>query len=214
MRLRDGHGIFTWDGGERRSTRYGAFVLSCEPVESNDRTAAYLDLKVLRALEGKRVHVRCVVVAARKSGHIGDLAHGIFPTTPEVGEEVDLGVGTLRLEPAPFDGLTQVTLVPGDGRDRVWIDPHKLYRLHDQTVDLFVEETTEDFTPEPYLVASDRPESVDVGDGTFQITGVKHGTNVENLRIEPDIERLGDGLLLLKMPDGLEAGKRRKVSPR
>jgi hypothetical protein len=39
-----------------------------------------------------------------------------------------------------------VIMAPDDGRERFWIDPRQLYKLHDQTVELYMEETTEKFS--------------------------------------------------------------------
>jgi hypothetical protein len=40
-------------------------------------------------------------------------------------------------------------MAPGDGRKERWIDPRKLCRLHNQTVELSVEETTDAFDVAP-----------------------------------------------------------------
>jgi hypothetical protein len=92
MKERVGHGVFGWSGTERRTDRYGAFVLAATAYASSDRIANHLDVKALRLLNGKRVHITCKVVTNRESGHAGDLALKVFPTTPDVGEVVDLGV--------------------------------------------------------------------------------------------------------------------------
>ncbi len=208
---RVGHGILTWNGSERRTDRYGSFVLSQGDYNQTDRAAAHLDLKVLKPLVGKRVHVTCKVVKNRESGHIGDLFHGFRPSKPEIGEVVDLGVGTLQLEDAGFDGATAVVLEPDDGRDEFWIDPRKLYRLHDQTVDCFIEATKEPFTLAPkFEPKADAEETVDVGDGSFQAKS-KNIKDGQPFRVEADIEKLGDGLFVLSPPTGREAGKRRKL---
>jgi hypothetical protein len=205
---RVGHGVFGWNGTERRTDRYGAFVVDAKPYESNERVANFLDASGLQSLIGKRVHVRCKVVTNRVSGHIGDLALKIKPSKPEVGEEVDLGVGVLGLEVAGYGGLTAIVLQPGDGRPHFWIDPHKLYRLHDQTVDVFIEATDADFSPVPKFEATTEPETIETGDGAFQAKGVTDG---EPFRIPADIERLGDGMFILSRPTGMEAGRRRKI---
>jgi hypothetical protein len=205
MAERVGFGNLTWDGGERRTDRYGSFVLEHVTYEGKDRVAAFTDLKVLRTLVGKRVHIRCVVRAARKSGHVGDLFHQIFPSMPEVGETVDLGVGILKLADAGFNNLTSIVLEPNDGREHFWIDPRKLYRLHDQTVDLFVDETDTDFTPAPQIMSqAGSDESIDTGDN-IQVKNERPGG-----RVAPDVERLGDGMFVMTPPGG-EFGRRRKI---
>ena len=200
---RVGHGIFSWNGQERRTDRYGSFIVDAQNHEQGARAAAYLDLKALKNLVGKRVRVWCVVVETRTSGHIGDLFHGIKPSTPNVGEVVDLGVGTLQLEDAGFNNLTAITLHPKDGRKTFWIDPRRFYRLHDQTVDVFVEATDAEFSPKPNLEAADDSESIDTGDN-IQVKGSKPG------HIAPDVERLGDGMFVMTPPGG-KPGRRRKI---
>lgn len=212
---RVGHGIFTWAGMERRTDRYGSFVLGDQPSPGKRLTAPFLDLKALKRLEGKRVHVVCKVVVARKSEHIGDMFHGFAPSTPKVDEEVDLGVGVLHLEDAGFDGLTAVVLEPHPTRQHFWMDPRKLYRLHSQTVDLFITKTAKPCSPKANfkkeLTFETEPVSMDIGDGTMQHKS-KIPDGVE-LHIAGDVERLGGGLMIVTPPGG-EKGKRRKITRR
>ncbi len=56
------------------------------------------------------------------------------PSTPDVGETIDLGTGRFRLGKA--EKTLTFGLEPADGRQTDWFDPAKLYRLHDQTVEL------------------------------------------------------------------------------
>jgi len=205
---RCGFGIFGWNGAERRSDRYGAFVLDRSPFSGTESVAAHLDMGALQKLVGKRVRVTCKVLRTRDSGHIGDMFLGIKPTRPNEGDVIDLGVGTLRLEDAGFHSLTAIVLEPCDGRHNFWIDPRTLYKLHDQTVDVFVEPTEDPFTPAPDLEAQAEAEVIDTGDGAFQAKGTPEGVP---LTIPADIERLGDGLFIVTPPSGMEAGRRRKL---
>lgn len=132
-----GSGIFSWNANERRSNRYGYIFLDKENYDHDATATLYFDKALAAKLCGKKVKMHAVVTASRQSGHIGDFFLGIFPTQPEVGEHVDLGVGILDYQPEHSD---MVGLKPLDGRTELWIDPDKLYRLHDQTVDLFIEE--------------------------------------------------------------------------
>jgi len=52
-----------------------------------------------------------------------------------VGEMVILGEGTLR-----FEG-NGVGLLPDDGRTTLWLNIPALYRVHNQTVTLFFEQS-------------------------------------------------------------------------
>lgn len=138
MMTRIGTGIFGWSGAERRSNRYGAVHLGAE--NESVKMKDIIDRPRLLRFAGKRVRIECVVLETRESGHIGDLFLGIYPSTPEVGERVELGVGTLGLIDPDWDGLPSFVLRPDDGRADLWIDPCKLYRLHDQTVEMLMEE--------------------------------------------------------------------------
>ena len=141
-----GRGVFGWDGGERRSDRYGVVNLSRSTFESTICDIA-IDRAAAASVNRKRCRLRARVLEARDSGHIGDLFLGIYPSKPDVGEVVDLGVGTIAIQPSwEADGVA-VALRPDDGRVDFWIDPRKLYRLHDQTVELFAEPTEEPAEP-------------------------------------------------------------------
>jgi len=202
-----GHGVFTWDGSERRSDRYGSFNLCAEPYSGAPVAKPSYDTALADKLEDKRVRLVARVVSTRKSGHIGDLFHGFHPSTPEVGEEVDLGVGIFHSEPCDYDkGVTSTSLIPGEPptRETFWLDPRKLYRLHDQTVDVFVEETTAEFSPEPEFKKADEGMTAN-GDGSLQTKHVKLSGRV---RLKPKIERLGEGLLQMTFPGSFKAGER------
>lgn len=68
-----GHGIFMWDGIERRTNRYGAFFLARTTYDENVKVDTTFNLEVLRPLLSKRVKVVCIVRESRESGHAGDL---------------------------------------------------------------------------------------------------------------------------------------------
>ena len=151
-----GHGIFSWSGDERRSDRYGSFILLDAPYGKAACLVPTYNLDLAQKLEGKRVRIVVKVIEPRMSGHAGDLFLGIFPSTPEAGEMVVLGVGIFSVQPDGQDEqINSTVLAPGDGREVFWIDPRKLYRLHDQTVDVWVEETTEAVSPAPNLKAGE-----------------------------------------------------------
>ena len=188
-----GYGILSWDGSERRSNRYGAVVLDGQDYHCSSTVEVRLDPEAVAALESKRVRLWAVVVEARESGHIGDMFLKIKPSKPEVGEVIELGVGVFRAEPAPWGGLTQVVLVPGDGRKELWIDPRALYRGHDQTVELHAELTEAPFSEVPVLDQAEADGCLSTGetDGSLQTKGVPEGTP---FKIFPEFRRIGDGL--------------------
>jgi hypothetical protein len=85
------------------------------------------------------------VVESRPSGHAGDLFRKILPPeqpTP-VGTVIDLGEGELFVWHENDDGFPtggiHIGLRPDDGRKTDWFDPNLLYRLHDQTLEIFIE---------------------------------------------------------------------------
>lgn len=186
--MKIGSGIFGWSSYERQSDRYGSFGLGSEPFDKPACIEPQLDLKALQGLQGKRVKVTVKVIETRSSGHAGDRSHGIFPVTPELGETIELGVGRLDIEPNQYADVTGIVLRPEDGREVFWIDPYKLYRLHDQTVEVFAEETTEPCHSAPVLGQASE-EAINNGDGSYQVK-----TRRSAVRVLPNFERIGDGL--------------------
>lgn len=134
-----GTGVLTWGRGERVSDRYGFVWLMPEGCDSHTTNPGgnLLNAELVKSTipgfpEGVLV---AEVIETRHSTHIGDLLRGIFPTTPEVGDVYLLGTGTLALTSTGI-GEETVGLVPADGRESDWLDPHALYRVHEQTVRL------------------------------------------------------------------------------
>ncbi len=125
-------GILTWHADERRSGRYGS-------VEMLDEDGKFLTLDV-GLVEGEHGRLFAEVVETRRSHHVGDFSREIGPSTPEVGDVIELGAGTLFVE-SPGGSADQVGLRPDDDRDSDWLDPRALYRLHSQTVKLQFEPT-------------------------------------------------------------------------
>ncbi len=201
-----GFGIFEWDATERRSNRYGSFHLGATPYAGSDRAVVTLDQELLQSFCGKRVSVHCHVIEARDSTHIGDMFLKILPSRPEVGENIDLGVGTLSTAPAWEPEYTDIAIKPGDGRSELWLDPHKLFRLHDQTVELWIAETDQPFHEAPVCKSEDIG-VLDTGDGAFQVKKVEGNT----VRLAPEIEKIEDGLFTMALPSSYQRGRRVKV---
>jgi len=99
-------------------------------------------------------------------------------------------------------------MVPEDGRRELWIDPRQLYRLHDQTVDLYAEETEDPCSPPPDL-SSDADGAISNGDGTMQVKtrGMPYGA----VQVQPNVERIGDGLFSVTPPCAGVAGTRHNI---
>ncbi len=122
-----GTGILNWNKSERVSDRYGAVFLDTD-----------LHADAITPLLGKKGKLICEVLETRASNHIGDLSRGISPSTPKVGDTIELGEGILFTE-GSLNNLV-VGLKPEDERATDWLNPHKLYNVHAQTVNLFFEE--------------------------------------------------------------------------
>lgn len=140
-----GEGVFTWSSIERRSDRYGSVYLIPEGRNSlSTEPCRSLILPAAKNMEGARGELVAVVTKARESTHIGDLFHGVFPSTPEVGQIIILGKGTFFVENISDPGLAvglAVGLRPDDGRASLWLNIHALYKAHEQSVKLYLGET-------------------------------------------------------------------------
>ncbi len=199
-------GVFGWDALERRSGRYGAFHLTDAPFSNGPAkrcATPWFDWQKIEPLIGQRVRLQCRVLEARASEHVGDLFLGVYPSTPEVGAVLDLGVGFFgAVEHVSPDIIRCFSLRPGDGRSQLWIDPEVLYQLHSQTVSLLAEVTTDDFTPAPKhapLVDG----AISTGDNGFQVRGIDPEALIG--KIPMGIEPLDDGFYVNVCPP---AGKR------
>lgn len=131
-----GTGILTWDVRERRSDRYGTVWLMNDGHTSisSDDPELLLDESAVASVVGRKGRLVARVISVRQSTHIGDLFRGIGPVQPDEGEEIELGIGEAFSEQQHY-GLA-VGLRPDDGRQGDWLDPHKLYRAHEQLVEL------------------------------------------------------------------------------
>ena len=132
LRASLGPGQLNWLRTEGVSDRYGYVNLWKDGQEET------YELPEAGKHQGKRGKLIAVVKETRNSTHIGDMFHGIGPSTPDVNDEIILGEGTLDTY-TDGDGWTCVGLKPDGGRDYHWLDVPMLYRAHDQIVELFFE---------------------------------------------------------------------------
>src|SRR5580704_4337065 len=84
-----GTGVFDWNREERISDRYGLVKLF------DSSSSARKEIKLQRLKQGSHGRLVAVVRETREAAHIGDLFHRVFPTKPEVNEQVVLGEGVL-----------------------------------------------------------------------------------------------------------------------
>ncbi len=140
MEIELGVGVLTWARGERVSDRYGSVFLMPEGQNSihHDGSAniSLLRPSTISTTDG-RGRLIVEILETRESTHIGDFFRGFSPTTPEVGDRLILGEGTLFFETA--DWGDQVGLLPDDDRECDWLCPTVLYKAHEQTVRLLFE---------------------------------------------------------------------------
>jgi len=134
-----GTGVLSWPRSERVSDRYGKVMLMDEGNNSigggNGKNGKLTPAKDLpEAGTQGRLMVR--ILKTRESIHIGDFARGLSPSTPAPMQEIVLGYGELFYE-TDADGWVYVGLKPGDGRASDWLNPVNLYRVHEQTVELY-----------------------------------------------------------------------------
>jgi hypothetical protein len=123
-----GRGVLSWDSAERQVDRYGTVRLFRHHRPHAPSVA------IATGHEGCSGMLLVRVIEARRSHHVGDLHRKIYPVTPEVGEVIVLGVGELARQAR--EPLYVVGLIPADDRERDWLDPVRLFRAHDQTVEL------------------------------------------------------------------------------
>ena len=122
-----GIGVLTWNSFERRSDRYGSVFLL------EDGTEAQAEMFFPKG-KGRLV---ALVIEPRKSEHIGDIARGIYPVMPKVGDRLILGEGEAFSEIT--EGIKRIGVDPGDGRHSDWLDPRALYNCHESLVQLIWE---------------------------------------------------------------------------
>jgi hypothetical protein len=214
-----GSGIFSWCSSERRSGRYGAFFLAPSDFEERVQRDVHLDVAALRALEGRKVRIALRILESRPSGHAGDQFLKIFPgAPPPVGSVIELAVGHLLLADHSHHDIryhpTQVGIgtAPSDGRAELWLDPRILYVLHDQTVEILIEETADPESAPSLLLEQPVEDGVIVNaDGeTLQLRGERF-EGCGSVTLLPDIEPVPGGFLIT--PPRPEPGTRLKGVP-
>lgn len=140
-----GSGILTWDRYERIGDRYGTVWLQDRnSLDEKIHQGAIMHYDVIKNHTNQKGELLCEVTKTRESTHIGDLARGLFPVMPAMGQVILLGEGTLFLEEKKFPGepaFTVVGLRPTDGREHDWLNPVALYTAHEQTVNLYFHPT-------------------------------------------------------------------------
>ena len=121
---------------ERTSDRYGS--VSLHDTDSRGRKVAdnaKMDVDTILEYAGKYGRLICEVLETRESAHVGDDSRKFKPSMPEIGDIIKLGEGELfhQIE----EGIDNVGLIADRPSD--WLDPRALYKVHEQTVNLYFE---------------------------------------------------------------------------
>jgi len=196
------YGIFMWAGYERQSRRYG-FIYPTEEIYGGEKING-TQLKLPLNLEGKRVKLTVKVLETRQSTHAGDrfCVPPLFPSTPEIGATFEfVGIFRITKDPNSIAGSelgVAFGLEPSDGREDFWLDPVKLFQLHNQTVEFFIEETEEPDSPLTEVRDSDFDGAIDNGDGTFQFRANHNGKGT--IKIKPNARKIDEGLYAIEGP--------------
>lgn len=210
-------GVFGWGKYERQSKEYG--YVAVEPTGYGDKAKCgiepYFDTALLNSLIGKRVRLTALVRECRQSEHVGDLylyypgtTDPLLPIQPEKNEVIEIGVGPLqfKLDDQFKNPMFGVNTTGG----KFQMDPEQLYKLHDQTVDLYIEETDAPLTPSTRMEWDrDGTCGTMTGDGCIQLNTVV--TEADVIRAKADFKSHGDGLFSI-IPPSTKAGNKVEVT--
>lgn len=124
-----GEGVLTWPPEELTLGRWGSVGLDL----GNGRFAVFEDVPIsaLARLSATVLEVRGALLRP-------DPARQLAPTPPEVGEEIDLGIGCVFQPDLAGRGKVAVGLAPlaEFWRANEWLSPSALYRAHNHYVRL------------------------------------------------------------------------------
>ena len=127
-----GSGTITWTSEERISDRYGSIYLF--NYENQDDLTMLLDFQLIKRFNGCLGTLKASVISTRQSSHVGDMFRSLKPTTPKIGEVIELGHGFLFYEK---NEPISIGLRPQKARVSDWLSPQSLYRCHHQVVELY-----------------------------------------------------------------------------
>ena len=190
-----GRGIFTWDGEERRTLRYGYVTIHGADYLEKVQTSSLLEVGLISDFVGQQMTLTVKIIETRQSGHVGDHFLKIYPSSPKVEEIIVLGTGTLSIKSTSFGIGYAIGLVPKDGREDFWIDPRILYRLHDQTVEIFMTPTAKPDHEKPDIQLYYPNGVISNGDDTIQVCTKEPLNNF--IRVNPKIDNLVNGLFVV-----------------
>lgn len=186
MMIKLGSGMLTWDGQERRTSRYGTINLTKTPFAGEAQVPWELDEETVGLLSGVQGVLVARVIETRESSHVGHHSRGLYPSTPGAGDEIELGYGRIMLVPCTGDwGSPGIALLPLDRRHFDLMDPRALYRVHEQTVDLYFNPGA---TMKPYRNEELEAAAESTGSGMFTMeTQFTSGEDNEGVYYQADI---------------------------
>lgn len=189
-----GSGILTWCSTERSNDRYGTIVLDHTNYERTVFNDIVFNTDIVEKYIGKHVRLIAIVTESRKSSHCGDLTYNIKPTMPEEGVEITIGIGEFFQEDTQWSKYPAVGLKPDTERTIWWLNPYILYNLHDQSIELFIEETTEPSSV--FSIPKEKENMYILSDNGIQIKTKK--TDIKKIELEPQIIPIGNGTFMVK----------------
>jgi hypothetical protein len=124
-----GEGVLTWPPKERLLGRFGSVGLKI----GNDRYATFPDVPI-----GELARLSATVLDVRATMLAPDPVRQLAPTVPDLGEEIDFGIGLVFRPDIAGQGHVAVGLVPLPQywRGNEWLSPTALYRAHNHYVRL------------------------------------------------------------------------------
>ena len=124
-----GEGVLIWPPEELQLGRWGSVGLNL----GNGNFAVFEDMPI-----GALARLSVTVLQVRSARLRPDPVRHLAPTTPEEGEEIDLGIGCLFQPDLLGRGKVAVGLAPlaEFWRANEWLSPTALYRAHNHYVRL------------------------------------------------------------------------------
>lgn len=124
-----GEGVLTWPPEERLLGRFGSVGLDL----GGDRYATFTDAPI-----GALARMAATVLEVRQALLRPDPVRQLEATTPDEGEEIDLGIGWVFRPDITGQGHVAIGLAPlaQYWRGNEWLSPTALYRAHNHHVRL------------------------------------------------------------------------------
>ncbi len=208
-------GVLGWSKYERQSKEYGFIGIEKDGYNKAKCEKPFFDETTIKSLVGQRVRLIAVVTETRDSEHVGDMflffpgtEDHVKPTRPNVGDKIEIGVGVLQIK---RDDQFENTMFGVDSTGKKFqMDPVALYKLHDQTVNVFIEKTDDPVSP-PTRLIWEKGDKIGRGAGDNYIQMNMVVDENDTIKITPKTESLGGGCFAFHPPTG-EVGEKLEVT--